>query len=409
MNTRGGLMTRIVMLILLCGIFAYLAYYGFSALRDPLSTAAAVQYTVENTVSMTGFVIRDETPLYSEAEYLDLLASEGEKIASGGAVARSFSSEEALSRQARIDELELSLKQLKSIMSEDKDPAAAAKLDTGIIGSIFEINRAVEAGDTSEADYLALTLRSLVLSRAEVFSGSGDIEALRSELEAELNSLLSQSSGQGSDIYCRQSGIFSSQTDGYETILSSDVLDSLSCKKLDAYAEMAPQTESGVFGKCITGIRWYFAAAVSAQEAGYFTEGTTVTLRFLGGYTENIDMRVDKVAKPEDDGRCLIILSTTRALSQTTALRRQTAEVIRDSYTGIRIPKAALRVSDEGKTGVYILAGPQARFREVTVVSELDDYLIVSEDKSNAGSLRVGDSVITKAKDLYDGKVLAEE
>lgn len=114
-------------------------------------------------------------------------------------------------------------------------------------------------------------------------------------------------------------------------------------------------------------------------------------------------------------------------LSELTLLRQQSAEVIRQTTTGIRVPKEALRVrertvTDEdgnesvvSETGVYCMVGMKARFKPVDVLYSGDDFALVRSTLDTAEEvsktqeqirLRAGDEVIITAYDLYDGKVI---
>ena len=91
---------------------------------------------------------------------------------------------------------------------------------------------------------------------------------------------------------------------------------------------------------------------------------------------------------------------------------RQSASLIHESYSGIRVPTEALRVED-GVTGVYCLVGMQAVFKPVDVVYQGSGYYLVEpskkeDDTENTSSsrLRVGDSIIITAEELYNGKVI---
>ena len=127
-------------------------------------------------------------------------------------------------------------------------------------------------------------------------------------------------------------------------------------------------------------------------------------------------MTVEKISKPEDD-MVTVIFSSNRYLSQTTLLRRQSVELIFDSWSGLRIPKSALRlvektVRDEQtgeirpttSLGVYTLVNGRAEFKEVTVLKEGKDYYVVDPVQIGRRTLRVGDEIITQATDLQDGQ-----
>ena len=115
------------------------------------------------------------------------------------------------------------------------------------------------------------------------------------------------------------------------------------------------------------------------------------------------------------------------ALEKIAELRQQSAEVIRQTTTGIRVPKEALRVrertvTDEdgnesvvSETGVYCMVGMKARFKPVDVLYSGDDFALVRSTLDTAEEvsktqeqirLRAGDEVIITAYDLYDGKVI---
>ncbi|MBQ1351579.1 MAG: hypothetical protein IIY71_02535, partial [Oscillospiraceae bacterium] len=74
---------------------------------------------------------------------------------------------------------------------------------------------------------------------------------------------------------------------------------------------------------------------------------------------------------------------------------------------GLRIPKEALRVQDDGKVGVYCIAGLQAEFREVEIVYEGDSFYLVSTNP-DADGLKAGDQVFIKGETMYTGKIISE-
>ena len=77
------------------------------------------------------------------------------------------------------------------------------------------------------------------------------------------------------------------------------------------------------------------------------------------------------------------------------------------------MPTEALRVED-GVSGVYCLVGVQAVFKPVDVVYKGNGYYLVepskkADDTENTSStrLRVGDSLLITAEELYNGKVVS--
>ena len=101
-------------------------------------------------------------------------------------------------------------------------------------------------------------------------------------------------------------------------------------------------------------------------------------------------------------------LSSDRYLNQTTLLRQQTAEIIFKSRTGLRVPKAALRMwtyeTEEGpneQMGVYVITGGRAEFKQVEILMAGSDFYVVHTVASGKTALRAGDQVIVNAVGLY--------
>ena len=138
-------------------------------------------------------------------------------------------------------------------------------------------------------------------------------------------------------------------------------------------------------------------------------------------------MTVERVGAAED-GSCLVILSSSRALAETSLLRRQTVELIFDSVTGIRVPKLAvregLRTTEDPETGeeittqvtvVFVLTGAQAEEKEVEILADDGDYYLVQAvlpeiptDSQIRSAFRAGDQVLISSEELYNGKVILE-
>ena len=88
-------------------------------------------------------------------------------------------------------------------------------------------------------------------------------------------------------------------------------------------------------------------------------------------------------------------------------LRQQSADVVFNSYSGLRVPKDAVRVDENGRTGVYILEGAVARWKTIEILHDNGESYVVTLDKSSTNNLWPGDEIIVGAKDLYDGKVVS--
>ena len=421
---QGTLLNKFVMLVLAAAVVIYLAVYAWNSFSDPFTTVLCYAYTVDDAVETTGFLVREETVIPGQGGTVELLPSEGERVARGEAVAVLYQSTAALERSKELSRLTLELEQLRYSLGRDDTTGDSARLSEEVVDAISSLRASVASGDLTGLEDQALNLRSLVYQREYIFEEDGSMDALEAAIsakEAEIAALESQSAADTTRIRVNEPGIFSGYVDGYESLLTPAMLETITPSGLDALAAQRVQEDESAVGKLITDSTWYFACALGEEDAGQLIEGHTITVRFSRDWSGEVEMTVESVGEPEN-GRSAVVLSSTRFLSDTTLLRRQTVELVFDSVEGVRIPKKALRVEQQtvtdpetgeesqvSVTGVYALVGAQAEFKPVTVLSEEEDYCLVQPETPSDGArkiLRAGDEIILTAEELFDGKVV---
>ena len=88
-NTSIGF--KITTAILCLVTVGYFCLQGYRYLTDPLTTSPAYTYQVEQSVTVTGWVVREERIIQTpDSGVLRLSRSEGEKISRGGQVAEVY-------------------------------------------------------------------------------------------------------------------------------------------------------------------------------------------------------------------------------------------------------------------------------------------------------------------------------
>ena len=160
-------------------------------------------------------------------------------------------------------------------------------------------------------------------------------------------------------------------------------------------------------GKLIYGDTWYYAVNLPYDQAQTIKAMGSVNIRLAKGFEQTIRMRVESVSA-EENGQAAVVLSCRKYLAQTTLLRHQAADAVLHTYEGLRIPSNALRVNEEGVTGVYCVDGENASFRPVELLYQGENYALVkpAAGVSDTRTLRTGDEVIATAGKLFDGKVI---
>ena len=160
-------------------------------------------------------------------------------------------------------------------------------------------------------------------------------------------------------------------------------------------------------GKLVTDSVWYYAVTVSGDTVSLFETGDSVDV-FFDALSETLPMTVYSVGEIQN-GEMVVVFRSSQNDSKVEDLRQESGRLIFQSDEGLRIPKEALRVNEDGETGVYVVLAQKARFRPVTVLAEdTDSYLVQANptDEEDTRILREGDEIILASEELYDGKVV---
>ena len=418
--------TKILLALVTLGVLAYFAIQAVRYFGDPLTTTMAYQYEVELSTAMSGYVVRDELVLPDDTNgLLQQQRSEGERVSDGGTVALVYADQASLDLQQQIQALQTQIEQLQYAEEAALGAEVTLRLDTQILQSIQDYRKALAADRLDTAEDVGAELRSLVMKRDYTYADTADLSAQMEELQSQLNSLRAQAGSSVRRITAPQAGLYSAVVDGYEAVLTPESLEGLTPSRLAALQPDGSGLPNHV-GKLVLGDTWYYAAAVTESEAQTLAESGNLKLRFAKGVSRDLDVELTYIGEAEN-GRVAVIFQGDTYLSALTLLRQQSAEVIRQTITGIRVPIEAVRVrertvTDEdgaesvvSETGVYCVVGMEARFKPVDVLYSGDDFALVRSTLDAAEEvtetqetlrLRAGDEVIITAYDLYDGKVI---
>ena len=415
---EGTTITKLVMFLLAACLAVYFTVYLFRGMTDPLTTAVAYAYTVNDSVEAEALIVRQEQVLSAGVGIADVAPGEGERVGAGQTVAVLYRDSQALERREEIEQLTLEAELLQYITTRAEPSSGAAELEGDVVRAAVALRADSAAGDFARLEDQVLDLKRAVLKRDYTYGQGVDTSRL-SEISAQLRALQSKSAQDTSRVRAGVEGTFSAQVDGYEDI-TPDAAGRLTPLDLDTLLDRGVQSDERALGKIITANRWYLVANLPVEAAERLVTGKEAVVRFAGDFSRDVDMRVDSVGKPQD-GRCTILLSTHRYLASTTLLRRQTVEIIFESDQGLRVPKDAVHIlthtetdKETGEetrvstTGVYVLVNGQAEFKQVQTMAEGTQFYVVKPLDTGKRVLRAGDQVIVRAHDLHDGKVVQE-
>ena len=417
---QGKSLITFVMVAIAAALCVYFGFYAFRTLNDPYTTTLAYQYTANDSVEADGMLARQEQVLTAEGGIVEVTRSEGEKVGVGQTVALVYRDSQAQADQAELDALEQEIRVLESAVTDAGNLESAARLDEDILQAVVALRSSAALGDFNDLEEQVRTVKSSVLKRGYTYGDgvtSADLSARLQELRSSFAALSQKNSAATTRVKAGRSGVFSSLVDGYESVLTPDSVFQLTPSSLRELMAGSGTAGGGV-GKLITSSRWYFVATLSEDVTARLREGGTAKLRFTGDFSQAVDMRVDRIG-PAEDGKSVVVFSSDRYLARTTLLRRQTAELIFDSWSGLRVPKEAVRMVtvtyedkttsqtvEENRLGVYALVGGRVEFKRVEVVTEGGGYYVVRAASSGSAALRAGDEIIVRGTGLYDGQLL---
>ena len=375
-----------VIVILLCVVVA--SYLVFSVVRVPdtgFTTYKAVLYEVGDGISTSGFVVRDEQVLRSEQDIVVLTRSEGERVGKDMSVASTFLDAEAQARQNRIDQLEEELGQMEYAYSFSASDAESATLDSDIIRAMNQISSYVS--------------RYITSSDAKTLWGR--ITAVRNQL----NDLYTEAKSQSGSVTVDRAGYFSSVVDGYEGVLTHEFINDAKVSEIE---NVQPQSvDSHALGKLVTSPKWYYVTVVDSESLAGRSTGRKVSVSFAYDFYENVPMRIERIGADED-GKCVLILSSDELIQDAVSSRSQSADLIFDDKSGLRVPKTAIYVNDEGESGVYVLEGAEASWKTVEIIYDNGESYIVKLDKSSTKNLWPEDEIILTKEPIFNGKVMVK-
>ena len=432
---NSNLATRIAMIAVFLAVVIYFGFNVAAYFMDPYTTSVAYSFTSENAVTVSGYMVREEEVLPGGGELVYIGRGEGERVGAGGTVALVYQSAQALDSANMLRNLEMQLEQLQYAQTLVSGAQASSRLDDEIRSALLEFRADLADGSLSAADESGSALRGSVLKRSYAYSGGGDLDTTEAALKAQISSLSASVDPGTSRITAPKAGLFSSLVDGYEPVLHLDMISTMTPQ---LFRNITPVTGAAGVGKMVYGGTWAFVTAMHTADIGRLAVGDTITLRFQKGLNRDMEMKVSYISV-EQGGEKVVAFTSEKYLSLTTLLRRQNAEVIFDSYSGVRVPRSSVRVEQVEVTGedgepeldsngnpkteavtcVYAMWGRFARRKPVKVLWQEDEYILVvpdtdalnaipSENTKESRRLRAGDEVIISAAEIYDGMVILE-
>ena len=394
-------------------VVLYFAAEIYSLANKAYNTQTAYEQTVLETMDAEMFVIRDETILNTASTGVIVpLAENAERVSKGSMIAASFPSETSAENYVRIQSLNKQLDAYKKIDSQLKLANIDINKLTDEIDSDFEamLDAAYLNDFSSLADYkLSFSEK---LSRKQISFGTEvDCAEKIAEIQNEISAL--NSDGTPSEIItAEESGYYVSKLDGYENVITCSDVDSLTPEMLEkAWNGKGSQDSGTSIGKIIDGYNWYVACVIDSSEAAVFSNGKSVRLMFDDS-GKNIVKTVVHSVRNFDSSETLVVFRCNLMNEELTSIRRVEGKIVLNEYTGLKVSRDAVRLDENGNSGVYVRTGNMVNFKSLNIVYSEDSFVIAVKPSADSGiklahaHLKLYDEIIISGKELSDGMVI---
>ena len=254
-----------------------------------------------------------------------------------------------------------------------------------------------------------LNKRYLVVNALKDFGNV--VEALEGQKTS-----LSTSSASGDSILAPESGYFYSDVDGYESILTPQLLQEGSVDSIISAINSDPlPVEKNVVGKIASEYEWYTVCIADKDISQLFSSGEYYDVSYPYSVGHTVKSLLSNKIVQNDSEKVILVFQSSSNNESFNFMRSQVAEVKLDEFSGLRVHKDALRIV-EGQEGVYVLNGNTIEFKRANKVYENDGYYVISvndplsdlpeEEQSDFEYLEMYDAVINNGKELYHGKTI---
>lgn len=399
----------VAIIFVLLIIAGYIIYECYSATNVDVETITAVTSTVYETIDAKALVVRDEQIIEkNDGGVIVPCVSDGEKVKMGGNIAMTFSSEDNAKSYANSLDLHSRLDYYLELESKSAGMATDVEtIDKDILKDVNEYILAANSVSLSDLSECGYDLNDKLTRRQMIIGKKIDFSAVKENLQNQINDINIDACSPTGYVNIDKSGIFSSYVDGFEDSFDYENVTSLDVKTLQSYIEKVQNTEndSNHLGKLITTYKWYFCCVVSADDIKGVQNGDMLNVALKNG-DKVLSCRVESGADVDLGAEeTVLVLSCSEMDGAITSMRLEDIEIRYNSYTGFKVPTSAIHVDDEGKKCVYALVANQVSIRYGEIIYSTKDYSIFAYDSLNSDSIRFYDQIITKGKDLHDGKV----
>ncbi len=411
----------------------YVGYQVYRSHYSPVRTETATYFTASSSVQADVLAIRRETLLKGKSGgVVDYVVSPGEKVAKGETVANIYRDEKQAVAQRQLKQVTSAVTQLQGLQSPGSAAPAAGtdSANSRICRNLEQLLGTVNSGDLTAASGQKNGLLDLINEKQIATGKIANFNARISALQAQKKTLAAEAGSAAGTIVSPASGYFIETTDGLESAFDFSKVLSMSCDQIRSARQTPVSPVSGAAGKICDDYIWYLACIVPADQVVNFRQtgsGGQVSVQFPFVSDVSVPAEIAAINQKDQNSEAAVILESKDMNQEIAGIRSETAQIVTQQYTGVRVSQKAVHFETLQKTvkdasgketttkknvqGVYVMHGSQIGFRQIVPEFSTDNYVICdpSPDKNTLytqDTVKLYDEVVVEGTDLYDGKVI---
>lgn len=399
------ILKRVLTIALSAFLIAYVGYQIYQMVYSPVTTETVYAYSTYQTVDTEGITVRDETVISANVNgYVYYLAEDGTRISKSGTIAQVFPSQDDAFAQTMIERLETQIDTLENIEKQKNASNANLSVVNKQVKNTVQDTVKQLQGERFDNIYELRTALSDILNKQSIMVGASDgFGDYIKELKKELKAYQSEHSSATKTVKSPVAGYFVGQVDGYEDLLTVDMLEDISPESIRSILKTKPVAQDGI-GKVVGDYEWYMMCVIPSEEMLAVSQGDAINIRLPFVSDKVIPMTVRRIAK-DTNGDTALVMSCSYMSNELASLRQETVQILVKEYSGLRVPKKALVFDEANNPGVYVRVGNTIVFRKVELLYSTADYCVCAE-KDSKEYLKLYDDVVIDGKGLYDGKIV---
>ncbi len=392
------------------GLFAIVVFFGIAMylyFHPSFSTQVVYHGTEEVVVPAKGILVWNEEVLTSTAKGIAVMNySDGTRVTARTHVASVYSGE---IDEAKSNSIKSLSEKINSLESSIKNRNQDAEWTDNNYAVILKKMRKI-AYHSQEGDFQSLLKETNDIEGMALGQGESTPEKELEKLKNQRDDLERTITGHKDAFYSATSGLIYSKVDGYETTINQATASNADVTLFHNLWNLKPldysKTDGNyVFGKIVNNYEATLLAEISAKEAEGIETGDTLYIKSSDVTGGKIVCTVTNISVGRADA--VLTLSLSRNLNSLMGERKLDFDLVKKTYSGLRIPKEAI-LGDAKEPYVYVIKDSVVKKKSVEILCEKNEFVIVKEDNQNSENVLLYDLVITKSKNLSEGMIVSE-